>query len=141
MLAAEKRYPIYEEYYYDYDAYESKSYSEKSKAKVLTAAEKAKLLFLLIGLGTMCIVMIMASAYTSQIKYNINVVSKNINVLEGEIENIVVEIEKESKIVFIEEKAINQLGMIYPSGEQIVFLENPIKQTNFAAAMREEAYH
>lgn len=137
MLAAEKKYPIYDNNYYD--DYE-KSYSEKRKISI-TTGEKIKLIFTVFGLGAMCIVMIMSSAYTSQIKYNINSINKEIGIVEGEIQNLVVAIERESEIVSIEEKALG-MGMIYPSAEQMVFLEDSIREeTDFASVLRREAYN
>ncbi len=137
MLAAEKKYAIYEDYYNEYP---EKTYSQKRKIK-LSTGEKIKLILTVFGLGAMCIVMIMSSAYTSQIKYNINSINKEISMVEGEIENLIVAIEKESEIVSVEEKALS-LGMIYPSGEQMVFLENNIpKESDFAAVLRKEAYN
>lgn len=139
MLAAEKRYQLYEDYY---DDYKEDSQVESRRSKAISAGDKIKLLMLLVSLGAMCIVMIMASALTSQIKYNINSINNEINIVEGEIENIVVEIEQESKIIAIEEKAMNELGMIYPSGDQIVFLENITQgESDFAAVLKEEAYN
>ncbi len=137
MLAAEKKYTIYEDYFNEGYA---KTYSQKRNT-TLTTGEKIKLILTVFGLGAMCIVMIMSSAYTSQIKYNINSINKEISIVEGEIENLIVAIEKESEIVSIEEKALS-LGMIYPSAEQMVFLENGIrKESDFAAVLREEAYN
>lgn len=140
MLAAEKRYQVYDGYYSN--EYTQKQYSDKKKAITLSNGDKAKILLMLLALGAICIVMIISSALTTQIKYNVNAIHKDINVLEGEIENLIVEIEKESKIVSIEQKALTELGMVYPSGEQIVFLENSIqRESDFAGILREEAFN
>ncbi len=137
MLAAEKKYHIYDDNYYD--DFE-KSCSEKRKVAI-TTGEKVKLLITIFLLGAMCIVMIMSSAYTSQIKYNINSINREISIVEGEIENLIVAIEQESEIVSIEEKALD-LGMVYPTGEQMVFLENSVREeSDFASVLRKEAYN
>lgn len=137
MIAAEKRYHVYEGYQ------EEPQQKQKKKKNInLSLAEKAKVLFLLMVLGAMCISMIITSAYISQIKYSINETSKQIYTIENEIENIQVSIEQQSKSIAIEEKALKELGMVYPSGDQVVFLDNSTPDNSeLASLLREEAFN
>lgn len=135
MIAAEKRYQDYENY--------SNGLTQNQNSKVnLSFAAKAKLIFLLIAIGAMCITMIISSAYITQIKYNINETAKEVKMCYDDIENIQVKIEKQSKARVIEERALNELGMVYPEGNQIVYLENNMSnETEFASILREAAFN
>lgn len=137
MLAAEKRYQVYEGY-----SNEPEQKQKKKKNINLSFADKAKVIFFLMAIGAVCITMIISSAYITQIKYNINETSKQIYAIECDIENIQVNIEKESKTVAIEEKALNELGMVYPTGDQVVFLGSSVSnESEFASLLREEAFN
>jgi len=61
--------------------------------------------------------------------------------VRGEIENLNVAIKSATNITIIEEKATNQLGMVYPSSNQIAYLNATEDQDeNFALKLKQIAY-
>ena len=59
----------------------------------------------------------------------------------AEIEKLSVKIEKGTGINVIELRATEELGMIYPTAEQVVYIEEkPAPVNDFAQYIRENAY-
>jgi cell division protein FtsL len=146
MLTAEQRYFANEN--------DVKSIREKRKRKVektlinekttgsFTKHDRAKLLMLLFIIGALCVVGVVSTAYATQIKYNLNEITKENIIMQGEIDNMNVIIQGENNVAKIEDKAINLLGMVYPSYDQIVYIsEDSEKINNFASVLREQAYN
>ena len=97
---------------------------------------------LIVFLGTLCIGIIVSTAYAAKLQYDINTILNENNILQGEIDNLNVAIKKESNIAIIEEKATSELGMIYPQGSQIVRLgEKKVEVSDFAMTLKEQAYN
>jgi len=135
MMTAEK--------WYEYqDNYKRYGLDMKPKAvtgaayvrnSVITLKEKAIMIMLLLLIGVLCGLLIVSAAYSAGVKYEINTVIKENDVTVGEIENLKVNIKNATNIRAIEEKALNELGMIYPSSEHFVFLSrNERTQGEFA---------
>lgn len=104
--------------------------------------DKARLLLLIGIIGALCIAGVISTAYASQIKYDINALARENQVIQGEIQNLDVNIEVANNIKIIEEKAISELGMVYPKYEQMVFIAAKSEKFNdFAMALREQAYN
>lgn len=121
---------------------DQKKYNSSEDRRSYTLAEKTKLIFVLVLFGALVCGMIMLTAYSSDIKYNINGMNKEIRMVEGEIENLIVEIKQASSIESIEEKAKLQLGMAYPLNSQIVFIDKmDITESELASALKEEAFN
>ena len=146
MLTAEQRYFANEN--------DGKSIREKRKRKVertllkenatgsFTKNDRAKLLMLLLIIGVLCVVGVVSTAYATQIKYNLNEITKENIIMQGEIDNMNVIIQGENNVAKIEDKAINLLGMVYPNYDQIVYIsEDSEKINNFASVLREQAYN
>ena len=145
MLTAEKWYQHQENYVkYGIDMsppIQRKPVQTKAMSRVLGIKDKAKLIMLLLVMGIVCIAVVVSAAYASQIKYNINAITRENAVIQGEIENLNVSIEEANNVKVIEEKAITYLGMIYPDYEQIVFIDVMTEKfIDFAMALREQAY-
>ena len=116
--------------------------SQEKPKGVFTNKDRAKLIMLLLVIGILCVAGVVSTAYATQIKYNLNEISKQNQIIQGEIDNINVIIEGENNITKIEDKALNQLGMVYPSYDQIVYIsQNNEKINNFASVLREQAYN
>lgn len=117
MLVAEKQYDLNLNEYN-----KNKERRKRKKPKKLSMAQKVKIVTALLIFSGLCIGMIITTVQATIIKYNINALNKEINSLEGEIENLYVALDKESKSQSIEEKAINELGMKYPTKDETVYI-------------------
>lgn len=108
----------------------------------LSAQDKARILMLTILTGLLCVGVIIATAYAAQLQYDINtIISKNTEI-EGEIQNLNVTLKKETNIAAIEEKAIGELGMVYPLPGQIVYLQGEQEAPkDFAMLLKDQAYN
>lgn len=62
------------------------------------------------------------TAYGTSVKYNINKIEANIEELDKEINSISLKIIENTSTQTIESKAINDLGMEYPSSSQYVYI-------------------
>jgi len=146
MLAAEKWYEYqtnYKKYGLEMRPAEAKPRESSRRTKsVLNTKDKARLMLLTVFAGFLCICLIITAAYSAQVKYNINGLLAQADAVQGEIENLNVAIKSAVSITVIEEKAINQLGMVYPSVDQILYLDsdsNNIK--DFDQTLKEIAYN
>lgn len=140
MIAAEKWHEHQENYQkYGLDM-KPKGPRKKTKPKKssITAKDKARLLLLTIFVGILCIGLITATAYAATIKYNINKTIKNNTALEAEIENLQVKIYSNNNIEAIENKATEELGMIYPKTKQIIYLTD---KKNAVGDEKQQAYN
>ncbi len=104
--------------------------------------EKCKIISLIIVGGLLCIAIILSTAYSAAIKYKINTIQKENNLIIGEIENLTVKINNGKNIQLIEQRAQSELGMVYPMPDQFVYVSSdPEKLHDFAAVMKERAYN
>lgn len=94
-----------------------------------------------IVIGMVMVGIIFVSAYCASIKYDINTMNKEIVALQEDIDFLKVEIESGTNIATIEKKALKELGMIYPTAEQFVYidLKKPVKE-DLAQVIKENAY-
>jgi cell division protein FtsL len=146
MMAAEKWYEYqdsYKRYGIDMKPKTVKKESIKSNNSNtgINAKDKFRLLLLTAFIGVLCIGLILTTAYAASVKYHINTMIKENTVLQGEIENLNVKIESASNIQIVETKA-TQLGMVYPTPEQLIYIDGSkgaIK--DFAMVLKEQAYN
>lgn len=145
-MTAEKWYE-YQESYQKY-GFEMKPATAKVKedAKtvktVLQAKDKARLILLTLFMGLLCFSLIVTAAYSAQVKYRINGLLAESDQVQGEIENLTVAIKSATNIATIEEKAINELGMVYPTTDQIAYLEKDGAEINdFALTLKQIAFN
>lgn len=106
------------------------------------AKEKVGILFLIILVGVVCISLILTTAYSANMKFNINAMIKENTIIEGEIENLNVKIKTGTSLEVVEKRALEELGMVTPNANQFVFItptEEPVK--DFALALKERAYN
>ena len=147
MMAAEKWYEYqdsYKRYGFDMKPRTIKQENIKSKSSNtgINAKDKFRLLVLTIFAGILCVGLILSTAYAASVKYNINTMIKENTVIQGEIENLNVKIESSSNIQIIETRATTELGMVYPTSEQLVFVdENKKTVKDFALVLKEQAYN
>jgi cell division protein FtsL len=113
----------------------------KERRDAISGRDKGGLLLLLIFAGLVGIGMIAVSAWTTSIQYDINRIVAATEATYEDIERLAVKIEKGTGISVIEQKAIDELGMIYPAAEQIVYLEDePPPMNDFAQYIKENTY-
>ena len=147
MMAAEKWYEYqdsYKRYGLDMKPRTVKKETIKSKTPVagINAEDKFRLLILTVLIGLLCIGVILTTAYAASVKYHINTMIKENEVIQGEIENLNVKIESASNIQIVESKAATELGMVYPTPEQLVYINGTQEAVkDFALVLKEQAYN
>ena len=111
-----------------------------SQDSIVTAQDKVKIILLLFIVGILSISIILSNAYVAEVRHEINTLTRQSADLRGQIENLNVQIERASSLRIIEERAKNELGMIYPFGSQVVFLQEETRpQGDFAMRLRAQA--
>jgi len=147
MMAAEKWY-VYQESYKRYGInmkpviVKDKISKPRNTNTGINAADKLRLVLVTILIGILCIGMIISTAYAASIKVNINNTIKENAVIMGEIEHLNVKIESNTNIQIVESKATVELGMIYPTANQLVYLDASEKTPkDFAFVMQQQAYN
>jgi cell division protein FtsL len=109
--------------------------------KPVSAWDKGGMLLLLLFTGLVCIGMILATSRMNAIQYEINRITAAAEDTRADIEKLAVKIEKGTGINTIETRAINELGMIYPGEEQMVYIEEePTPMNDFAQYIKENTY-
>ena len=150
MIAAERWY----EYQKNYQKYgldmkpqperEERSRRRRSVKKPSISAgegKKAALSLVMIA-GIAMIMLIIITAYSANLQYNINSMLKENRALAGEIENLQVKVYSANNIEYVESKATGELGMVYPSESSKVYISNDdIPEEGFADMLREKAYN
>lgn len=150
MIAAERWY----EYQKNYQKYgldmkpqperEERSRRRRSAEKPAISAgegKKAALSLVMIA-GIAMIMLIIITAYSANLQYNINSMLKENRALAGEIENLQVKVYSANNIEYVESKATGELGMVYPSESSKVYISNDdIPEEGFADMLREKAYN
>lgn len=144
MMTAEQWYEHQNNYKrYGFDMKPRMAKPEKrAESLVIPSSEKVRAVLMLLLAGLFCIGAIVSTAYTASVKYEVNSISKGNAALLCEIENLNVDVKNATNIRTIEEKAVTQLGMVYPQPEQFVFLNTREKpQGDFGALLMEQAYN
>lgn len=145
MMAAEKWYE-YQKCYkkYGIDLKPSESVTKEKKktaASRIGIKDRIRFLLLILMMGALCVGLIITAAYSSQIKMETNSIMARINTVQGEIENLNVTLKSAGNIATIEEKAINELGMVYPCFDQIAYINTDSNQDpEFAATLKQLAF-
>ena len=110
----------------------------------MTKAErsyKVKVVAELLLIFVLLLAVIGITAYNSKIQYDINKLNAQISETQKEIQNLQVQIKTAANITNLESRAV-ELGLMYPTSDQIVFLEAEEGGIeDFALALMESAYH
>ena len=91
----------------------------------MTKAErsyKVKVVAELLLIFVLLLAVIGITAYNSKIQYDINKLNNQISETQNEIQNLQVQIKTAANITNLESRAA-ELGLMYPTSDQIVFLE------------------
>ncbi len=150
MMAAERWYEYQKNYQkYGLDMKPQPEQEERSRRRrsakkpAISAGEgkKAALSLVMIA-GVAMIMLIIITAYSANLQYNINSMLKENRELAGEIENLQVKVYSANNIEYVESKATGELGMVYPSESSKVYITNDdIPEEGFADMLREKAYN
>lgn len=150
MIAAERWYEYQKNYQkYGLDMKPQPEQEERSRRRrsakkpAISAGEgkKAALSLVMIA-GIAMIMLIIITAYSANLQYNINSMLKENRALAGEIENLQVKVYSANNIEYVESKATGELGMVYPSESSKVYISNDdIPEEGFADMLREKAYN
>jgi len=147
MMAAEKWYEYqksYQKYGLDMKPVEKKRRADPSEQvrTLINARDKSRLLGLTVFVGLICICLIVMAAYSAQVKYQLNGILADTDKVSGEIENLRVELNSVSNITSIEKKAKTRLGMVYPTADQITYIDGQDEaMTGFAQTLKQIAYN
>ena len=102
----------------------------KSAVKLLTVIMIG--IFVLVGMRS----------YAAIIQHENNVLERENEYLQAEIDSLESQLVDETRVTRIENVATQQFGMVYPSAENVVKLGNMESEVkNLAAAIRSEAYN
>ncbi len=149
MIAAEQWYEYQENYKkYGIDMQPVKQNMPQRKIKngvknnVFSAKDKFKLVLVAILAGILGVAVIICSAYAANLKYEINLIIKDNGIMSSEIQTMSVKVMEATNIAAIEEKAINELGMVKPKASEFIFLtEQEVPSSEFAVLLKEQAYN
>lgn len=144
MIAANQWYEYQQQYRkFSFDMKPAESICDREKSKPRTSPrDRLGLMALTILMGLILVGMIIVSAYGANIKYDINNLTKENTVIQGEIENLNVKIKSAVNIGAIEERAVAELGMVYPQVNQFRYLGvEPDTTHNLASVIKEKAYN
>ena len=101
---------------------------------------KVKVVAELLLIFVLLLAVIGITAYNSKIQYDINKLNNQISETQKEIQNLQVQIKTAANITNLESRAI-ELGLMYPTSDQIVFLEAEEGGIeDFALALMESVY-
>ena len=99
-------------------------------------------MFLIFFTGFVCIMMVVLSALSAEIRHENNELMSKNEELSGEVETISVKIKSINSVEHIESVAKKELGMIYPNKSQfVVITDKDAPGENFAAAIKKQAYN
>lgn len=114
--------------------------SRKSNEPVFSRRRKAKIIFNIVMIGAVLVMLVVGTAYQAQLNYNITNTQKEIDGKQAEINGIYSTIQASARLDEIEQKAINELSMVYPDDSQVVQLDSRIpEKKDFASKLKEIA--
>lgn len=112
------------------------------RRREISSQDKMKIITSILIIGVLCVALVIMVAHVGNVTYHLNTTMKENAVIEGEIENLKIKIQEASKIEVIEQRAIEQLGMIYPDASQFVYPnQNEKPPEGFAQLLKVEAYN
>lgn len=104
--------------------------------------DKKRILASAIMVGIICILMVVFTAYSAELRCENNALIADNEALQGEIDTLNVKIKSANNIEHIENVATEKLGMVYPEEGECVYVSNEDAPSgNFAMVIKEQAYH
>ncbi|MGC2872508.1 cell division protein FtsL [Ihubacter sp. rT4E-8] len=106
---------------------------QQDKKRVLTGA---------VIIGLICIIMVVVTAYSAELRVENNKLISENEATKGEIDTLHIKIKSANNIEHIEKVATKKLGMVYPSEGECVFVkDSDAPKGNFAMVIKEQAYN
>ncbi|MBE6032193.1 MAG: hypothetical protein E7224_03265 [Clostridiales bacterium] len=145
MMAAEKWYEYqksYARYGLDMRPVEEEAPREKkTTTPAVSGSVKVALIALAILIGVFFIGLIISTAYSATLQYDINQIGTQMEEVQADIDNLNVKIKAAANLQTLEDRAVAELGMVYPTVERMVYLDRvEAPSENFSLALREDAY-
>jgi cell division protein FtsL len=107
-----------------------------------TVVDRKRLIAFILVMGLVFTAAIVSSAYAASIAYSNNLLKEDINMLQGEVDALSIQVESATNVQTIERKAIEELGMVYPRDDQYVEIAGQeAPGSDFAALLKEAAYN
>ncbi|MCI5697565.1 MAG: cell division protein FtsL [Clostridiales bacterium] len=104
--------------------------------------EQFKIILAVLFIGVILLFMVLIDAYNANVQVDNNEYSRVNADLQGEIDTLKIKVKSSNNIDSIEKVAIEQLGMVYPSEDQCIYLtDNDRPQGGFAAMLKSQAYN
>ena len=150
MQAAQEIYkPYYRKPYYDLNLRPDPPKEEVKPVKeakpvrqerVAPVWDKLHIIIIILLGGIICIGFVITSVYVNEIQRTINRTVINTQDINVEIDDLVVKINEGLDISTIENRAVDELGMVYPKAAQFVYVEDFPMVYDFAQYIRESTY-
>lgn len=106
----------------------------------LLEKKKRRTLFNFVLIGLILVLFVASAAYSSSIAYENNAMVEQNEAINANIQELKVKIQSTMNIGMVENAALKELGMIYPTESQIVQLGNGKNINNFSEVLRNEAF-
>ena len=114
---------------------------ERGQRSIISRAVLLRSVLILLTAGALLVGTVWMSAKATQIKYSINRTNNEIRLLENEINTLNIKIQSANGIEYVEEYAIDKLGMRYPKSNQCIYIEEGASvRADLAAKIKEKAY-
>ena len=98
--------------------------------------------FAVLAAGVAMIMLIIITAYSANIRFDINKTIRENNEIMGEIENLQVKIYSANNVNYIESKAKSKLNMVSPKEKNRVYIAaDDMPEKGFADMLKEKAYN
>ncbi len=112
------------------------------KVPFLLGSGKKMAFSAVVAAGVIMIMLIIVTAYAANIRYDINSMIKENNMLMGEIENLQAQMYTTNNINYVENKATSELGMAYPeTGSKVYITMDDVPEKGFSDVLKEKAYN
>jgi cell division protein FtsL len=103
---------------------------------------KGKMIFSIVCVGVVLILIVLLSAYAADLRNINNKLVKENTYIQSEIDSLNIRIGEASKIEYIEDVAINELGMVYPDPDKCIYVSNgDMPSGSLANLIKQEAYN
>ena len=114
---------------------------EREQKRLISLPVLMRSVLMLVIAGSLLVGTVWMSAKATQIKYSINRTNSEIRLLENEINTLNIKIQGSNGIEYVEEYAIDKLGMRYPKSSQCIYIEEGTAvRDDLADIIKEKAY-
>ena len=113
---------------------------QNKRNAALVERKKRRTLFRFVLIGLILVMFVAGAAYSSSLAYNNNAMVEENEAINANIQELKVKIQSTINIGMVENVALKELGMIYPTESQIVQLSNGKNINNFSEVLRKEAF-